>query len=252
MIEYVFNGFVCMANADAGDALQKTTLVDVIQRRHNVKLVDVDPSKAEVAPGIWVRYPYSNDWMSDPNTTSRDQIMSAVVWMGYAKRLDLLERQFKKQLSRGGFYQNVLPIWPKPNEPYKPWYTVDFASPEHWMQYVRSYYMITGNKLAYALYPLIALSDLFMLGNSISTYLVSKFNTEHSDDDNAVLGMIQSYDSLDTPIAWLARKIYRLRTPPGDGKYRGPWSAIKYKHRKETGAPPIGELFDYAKVAESF
>lgn len=252
MIEYVFNGFVGMSSGDMGDGLQKTTLVDVIQKRHNVNLVELDPSKAEIAPGIWVRYPHSNDWMSNPETTSRDQIMSVIIWTGYANRLDLLERQFKQQVKRFGFYQNKLPIWPKADEPYKPWYTVDFASPEHWTQYIRSYYMITKNKWTYALYPLIMATDVFMLGNSVITYFVSKFNTEHSDDDNAVLGMIQAYDSMDTPVAWLARRIYRKRTAPGSGEIKGIWAAIKYKHRKETGAPPIGELFDYARVAERF
>ena len=241
MIEYIFSGFIGMSNGDLGDGLQKTTLVDVMQRRTGNIKYHLTPEKAEVSPGIWVRGPNTGTWVSDPNTTSRDQIMSMVVWTGYAKRKDLLDRQLKEQIIRFGFYQNKFEIWSGDNPIEKPWYKVDFASPEHWMQYVRSYAMISGSAWYNVFRPLLVITDSFMLLNSVITVVRSYFDKEHSDDDNAVLGMIQAYDVLDTPTAWLARKIYRLRATAGTTK--GVFSAIHHKHRKETGAPPIGDWF---------
>jgi hypothetical protein len=263
MIDFIFNGFVCMANGDGGDGLQKTTLVDVIQRRHGQVKFKLNPEAAEVSPGIWVRYPYTDSWISDPKSTSRDQIMSLVIWTGYAGRKDLLTRQLKEQVKRLGFYQNSYHIWPGDNPVPKPWYQVDFASPEHWGQYIRSYAMISRHWGWNFFRPLLTVTDLFMLGNAVVTNVVGYFNPDHSDDDNFVLGMIQAYDSLDTPVAMASRWLYKRRPTAGytdetktvslrSKGVKDFWSAIKYKHRSAGGAPPIGQLFDELKVKDRF
>lgn len=268
MIEYVFMGLVGMENRDLGDGLQKTTLVETLQLRHGKIKAWLYPSVCETSPGIWVRSPYGNGWETNEDTTSRDQIMSMVIWAGYADEPEILKRQLVQQVKRFGFYQNKLEIW---NNKEKPWYKVDFASPEHWGQYVRSFAMIEarehigilGQVKRELLRNILTFTDLFMLGNVIITNVMGYYNPDYSDDDNMVLSMIQSYDSLDTITAKLSRMLYKLRPTAGytdetktvslrQMGIKDVWSAIRWKHRKATGAPPIAELFDEFRVQERF
>ncbi len=277
---YILNGFIGMSNGDMGDALQKTTLIAVIERRskifipeHNEGKDNTIISRAEVSPGIYVRYPdaeYETAWMADPATTSRDQISSAVIWMGYAMKREMLQRQWNQQCSRWGFYQNTVGIWPKPTDTPKKWWQVDFWSPEHIMQYVRSHYMIEEKGWGdtnfhfkkWLLQFVMCFTDLFMLGNVMVILTMGYLDADFSDDDNAILSMLQAKDIMDTPTAKLARWLYGFRPIAGyvdEEKTKTlrslgkpiPGSAVLWKHRGPL-APPIGKFMVEVGVFDEF
>lgn len=276
---FILNGFITMASKDSGDSLQKTTFLGVLEKRSGQfipehadgKIIDIVKT-AEVKPGILVRHPTplttqrEFQWQANPDTTSRDQISSYIIWCGYEGQLDMIKRQAWEQVKRFGFYQNKIPIWPSPEELASPksWWSVDFALPEHWMQYVRAYNMINPLKLLYPIaYAIATVTDLFMLANCLIIMTRGYIDADYSDDDNAVLSMIQAKDSIDTLTSKLSRWIYLYRPVAGytdESKITTlrslgkdiPGSAILHKHRNSTGAPPLGEFLVKTGVLNEF
>ena len=273
---FLLNGFIAMSSLDSGDSLQKTTFLGVLEKRSGQyipehadgKIIDVVKS-AEVSPGILVRHPTplaGQEWMANPDTTSRDQISSYIIWCGYERQLDAIKRQAWQQFKRFGFYQNKIPIWPSEIElknP-KPWWKVDVALPEHVMQYVRAYNMIKPLGVLYPIaYAAATVTDLFMLANCLIIMVRGYFDADYSDDDNAVLSMIQAKDSIDTITAEISRFIYRYRPVAGytdESKMVTlrslgkdiPGSAILWKHRKAQSAPPLGEFLVQTGILNEF
>lgn len=273
---FILNGFITMASKDSGDSLQKTTFLGVLEKRSGQfipehadgKIIDVVKT-AEVSPGILVRHPSPItpfEWQANPDTTSRDQISSYIIWCGYERQLDALKRQAWEQIKRFGFYQNKFPIWPSPEElaSPKPWWLVDFALPEHWVQYIRSYNMIKQLGVLYPIaYAIATVTDLFMLANCLIIMTRGYIDADYSDDDNAVLSMIQAKDSIDTITAKVSRFIYRYRPVAGytDESKKVtlrslgkdiPGSAILWKHRKTQNAPPLGEFLVKTGILNEF
>jgi hypothetical protein len=62
----------------------------------------------EIAPGIYVRHPDPEKWYSNPETTSRDQLLPVIASCAAYEDHPRLWRLFKATLSRGFFAQNLI------------------------------------------------------------------------------------------------------------------------------------------------
>lgn len=134
----------------------------------------------QVSPGVFVRNPVH---YNDPKDFSRDQTMPLILAMGEMKEYGILKETLKQQLKRFTFYQNR-----------------DIATPQDWGYYIRAF-------RAWYLYPVLLVGDLFMLTNSVIRCIKGNDN-DTSDDINHTLSLLQAQHVLQTPIGWLARKIY--------------------------------------------
>ena len=186
---------------EGGDSLQRTGFIAIAQSFGDKRLAKsqfLDRMKHhEVEDGLFVRHPDLAHWYSRPNTTSRDQLTPVVVACGLLNCRHLLRRIFFAHVKRLGFYQN----WRESDGTFK---IADYASPEHWGFYVRSFN-------AWYLYPLLFISDIFSLVGTL--YKVYKYSRtpKNVDDLNRIVSLTQSNLVLPTPISKLSLKIYKKR-----------------------------------------
>lgn len=191
------------------------------------------------------RHPNPGQWWSRSDNFTRDQQRPLVIAMGALKRRKRLCGIFWEHIKRGGFYQNSR--HPDPNRGPK---LPDFAAPNHWGEYLRAFYM-AGFKFLIVLYPLLLITDVFMHIGMLLNRKKWK-NPDHADDDNMIMSYTQAAEALPTPISWYSRRWYTknrplagyvdtmpLRNTNATIKITGPASAMAWKHRSETGAPPF-------------
>lgn len=233
---------------DGGDSLQKQSMYrfgryhSIVQNQdeytRECTRVDHDFNMMEVEPGIYVRNPRKDRmWWSDSRCTSRDQLRPMVITLGAYKNKTRLINFIKAQVRRGFFwYQNTHEI----DGTKKKW-GADIMAPDHLGELIRAMAMCGGWMLAVALvlYPLVILGDIAgLIGMVINMYHWR--DPEDADDDNLVLSIMQSTLIFATPFSWFRKMLYKLR--PKCGPY-GDMTAIEYKHRQSTGAPPFGEMY---------
>ncbi len=253
---YDDHGYLTLSNYDGGDSSQMTgfyrymrwikcpTTRDRDAAKFNQEL---DGFEMPRQPGVYRRHPDPErrsvgSWWADPAKFSRDQQRAITMSMGAFKLKSRLYRITWNLIKRCGFYQNK-----------------DVSSPENWAEIFRSFWQ-AGCYWALFTYPLILLGDAWKIVNILLSWLSWKKNPDDADDDNLIQSVLQAKFSLPTPLSWLARKLYvkirptagyldatktiSLREAPVIENIPGPDSALKWKHRQNTGSPP---LYEYSK-----
>lgn len=222
--------------------------LDILTHVELVKDKDDTIIKSIPHPGTYVRHPGLGKWWANPKTFSRDQQRSIVMAMGAMKLKKKLFQIFWNHIKRFGFYQNTEDF----DGTKKP--LADFASPDHWGEYIRAFYM-SGLKFFILLWPLLLFTDLFALIGLLLCFPSWDSNPDDADDDNLIMHTLQA-KSMPTPISWLTRWLYfKYRSVAGYKedlkitplktihKKNGPLSAVTWKHRTATGSPPFAGLY---------
>ena len=219
-------GLIIQSDGDGGDTCQRQFMYHIGQYLRGRAGIDKLPDvgvlapiytvlNLEILPATYVRHPYQPDFRSDPNHFSRDQQRPMVIAMGLYGMRGALTRLFNKHMSRFGKYQNN-----------------DIIGPSHFGEYIRAF----NNKL---MYPLLFVTDLGLLIQSVVTVITTTNNPNDVDDNNHILSLLQAQEVMPTPISYLARKIYKTFRSNG-----GPQAAMEYYHRVESGGnPEMAELF---------
>jgi hypothetical protein len=209
---------IVQADGDGGDTAQRTGMFYYVHQDAAAFTHALD--QLEIQPGIYIRHPHQIDYRSDPSRFSRDQQRPLVIAMGKYRMNDRLWRLAKAHLMRLGKYQNF-----------------DFAGPSHVGEYVRAF-------RARALYPLLFVTDLGLVFDSIDLAVTSQFNPDSTDDNNHVLALLQAQDIMSTPVSWVARKIYKNFRAPNlgnttFGETNTAQGALIWYHRADQGANPL-------------
>lgn len=211
------HGLIVQADGDGGDTAQRTGMYYYVHDDAENFALALD--QLEVAPGIYVRHPYQDDFRSDPRRFSRDQQRPLVIALGRYGMHDRLWRMTKQHALRLGKYQNL-----------------DFISPVGFGEYVRAFD-------AKPFYPLLVVSDFFLFLGSVQLVVTASFNPDEVDDNNHVMTLMQARDVMPTPFGMLAMKTYLWFRPKNmgnsvfglDDPVEG---ALAWYHRAETGGNP--------------
>lgn len=225
----------------------KTVEIAEIPERRNSRQI---MNKFEVEPGIYVRHPDPMRWSSDPNTTSRDQLVPVIAYCGAYGDYGRLGRLFKATLKRGLFAQNIFKIGDNDGQ--------------HWkvpdtMVGTLGLFIRAGGWYTAPLYPLLLttdMADLFAtLLNLIPLHweesnLKFRFTENRDvDDNNTIIGQLMAVKFKPTPISWLNRQIYAWTRSVNNGNTilgeRNPvMGALSWYHRAEAGGnPEMAELY---------
>lgn len=226
--EYDANGLIVQKDGDGGDTAGREGDYWFAQSLYSNGPNGLDPvvrsefdrviKLLQPSPGIFIRNPTRNPVISpakswnDPSDFSRDQTIPMILSLGQMSKLDVLGDLLKAQLKRFGLFQNK-----------------DLPDPQTAGAYIRGFY-------AWYLYPLLFVTDLGLVVESIVRCLTSDPD-DVSDDINHTLLLLQSQYTLDTPIAFIARKIYVIFRHSG---VQGVWDRY---FRPETGANPFNDMY---------
>lgn len=262
-------------NYDGGDSCQKTGLYRFgrwFKIKHDKDLLVREKAKFEQECQMlesserknwYIRSPSQRStWWSNPYCFSRDQHRSLVMAMGRYGQQKRLWKLLWEHTKRGFLYQNNRQI----DNPTK-WKMPDVTSPDHFAEILRALYM-AGAKWLIILWPVLLFTDLCALIGLLASFPKWQ-NPDEADDDNMIMSYLQAKYALPTPISFLVRKIYKTTRPIAgftdesktqsikslyDHDQRvllclGPLTAMQWKHRKSTGAPPFATL--YAEILEN-
>lgn len=148
-------------------------------------------------------YPYNN-----PSDTSRDQLVSNIRAMGY----------FSDKRALKEILDSILTNWSRfPNN--------DIAFINDYGRFIRAF-------RAWYLYPLLFLFDVPLVVNSIIRCVAGRDPNNVGDDVNHIGDLTQSQYVYQTPVSWLARKIYKKFRPSG------PQYALDWYFRAAAGGNP--------------
>lgn len=256
-------------NYDEGDGAQKTGLLrfgrwlkyrkdkDQLVREQAKFEQEMDMLECLTKKGWYIRSPsLARRWWCNPRCFSRDQHRSLVIAAGAMKQQRRLWRILWEHLKRGTLHQNNRKI-----DDLDAWKMPDVTSPDNMGEIIRALYM-SGAKWLIVLWPLMLIADLSALVGLLLSFPQWK-NPDHADDDNAIMSYLQAKYAMPTPISYLVRKIYKryrpmagiykVDPPPAPDSYELSWddmskltgahSAIYWKHRPMTGAPPFFSLY---------
>jgi len=205
----------------------------------------------EVQPGIYVRHPDPAMWYSNPDTTSRDQLLPVIAYCAAYEDYPRLWRLFKATATRGFFAQNTLRIGENEN---------DHKLPDPMFlniaQFIRA-----GSWWTAPLYPLLVIFDAYELAGTLLSALPLHFKDDHLiprmknandvDDNNIVIQHLMAAVYKPTPLSELNRYLYSVLRPENFGNTRlgekNPvMGALRWYHRSEYGGhgnPEIAELY---------
>ncbi len=205
--------------------------------------------KFEVQPGVYVRHPDPTRWSSNPETTSRDQLVPVIAYCGAYQDYDRLWRLFKAVARRGMFAQNVLDAGDHETKKKIPDTMIG-----HIGLFIRA-----GGWYTAPLYPLLFVTDTMdLIGTLLEQIPVHWDESAHSfrsrsladvDDNNTIISDLMAVKFKPTPISWLNRQIYAwLRAPnSGDtvlGEPNHVMGALAWYHRADAGGnPELAELY---------
>lgn len=235
-----------------------------VRRPASTELLD----QFEVKPGIYVRHPDPNKWYSNPDTTSRDQVLPVIAYCAAYEDYPRLGRLFWATLKRGMFAQNYLRLGDNETQ----WKIPD---PMHLnvAQFIRA-----GGWWTAPLYPLLFVYDSIELVGTLITALPFHLKDDHwipvwkqdndVDDNNIVVQHLLAYYYKPTPISALNRYVYSVTRPPNLGntvlgEKHPVMGALRWYHRDVhhgNGNPEMAELyrpliekhFTYPTVSELF
>ncbi|MBL7671957.1 MAG: hypothetical protein JNM39_15825 [Bdellovibrionaceae bacterium] len=207
--------------------------------------------KFEVSPGIYVRHPDPKKWYSNPDTTSRDQLLPVIAYCAAKKDYPRLWRLFKASLFRGFFAQNLLRIGEGETEKKVP-------DPMHLnlAQFIRA-----GGWWTAPFYHLLLVFDSIELVGTLLGTLPLHFRDDHwiprwrnqndVDDNNIVVQHLLAALYKPTPISELNRYLYSVTRAENFGNTKlgekNPvMGALRWYHRSEYGGeanPEIAEIY---------
>jgi hypothetical protein len=228
---------------DAGD--NTVYISEPPARRNPAALI----AKFEVRPGIYVRHPDPTKWTSNPDTTSRDQIVPLIAYCGAYEDYSRLWRLFKAVAFRGMFAQNILPIGGDPNATKVPDTLIG-----HLGLFIRA-----GGYWTAPLYPLLFVTDSLDLLSTFFELLPLHWEERTKslrgrelrdvDDNNAIIAHLLAARFKPTVISWFNRQVYALTRPVNLGntilgESNNVMGALAWYHRAEGGGnPEIAELY---------
>ncbi len=228
------------------DAESNTVEISEPAGRENAKQI-ID--KFEIKPGIFVRHPDPTRWSSNPDTTSRDQLVPVVAYCAAYEDYDRLWRLFKATAKRGFFAQNFVE---NGHGKYKR------KLPDTMLTHM-GHFIRAGGKWTAPLYPLLFVTDTIRLYGTLLSLLPVHFvdggkavrftEMRDVDDNNRIIGHLLAARFKPTPISWLDRQIYSLFRPLNYGNTQmgeaNPvMGALVWYHRAEDrGNPEIAELY---------
>lgn len=254
---------ISQQDGDAGDSLHREGMYAfgkflLYDRKNNTVAINEIPArrnpaqiidKFEVQPGIYVRHPNPTRWFSNPDTTSRDQLIPVIAYCGAYRDYSRLWRLFKAVAERGFFAQNVLDTGDGETV-----HKVPDTMIGHLGLFIRA-----GGWWTAPLYPLLFITDtadlLATIWESIPVHWEETGKRLRSralgdvDDNNAIIAHLMAVKFKPTPISWLNRQVYSLLRPLNYGntilgESNNVMGALAWYHRKEAGGNEgIAELY---------
>lgn len=186
----------------------------------------------------FVRHPDQSKWYSNPNNFSRDQTTPLIIAMGFFDEKERIIENLNFLVKNKGFYPNNLKNWTNEQKVFPRDYN-DFAGVTDYAHYVRS----LKNKY---FYPYLLISDISLFVHSIIRIYYSYYDeTDTSDDLNFTLSIIQSEESLPTPLSKAAKFLYAKFKKNNSlvNSTNAIQSSWDYYFRPEALAPPLNEVY---------
>jgi len=255
---------IVQQDGDGGDTLQREGMYAfgkklLYDRSTNTVVVSEenparrDPaqimSKFEVQPGVYVRHPDPTHWYSNPETTSRDQIVPVIAYCAAYHDYARLWRLFVATAKRGFFAQNILDTGEGETKVKVPDTMIG-----HLGLFIRA-----GGEWTAPLYPLLFITDTVdLIGTIIDVIPLHWEETGKKlrsrdlgdvDDNNTIIADLLAARYKPTPISWLNRQIYALTRPINYGntvlgESNPVMGALAWYHRTEAGGnEEIAELY---------
>lgn len=245
----LYTGLPVQKDGDGGDTAQRIGMIcfgRYLNRDSNIYQMNQWLAKITVGPGQFVRNPDPSKWYSNPLNFSRDQTRSLVIAMGAYGLAEPIRVNLKNLLKSFGFYPNKYPDYVKPGDADYKAKVPDFASPEHYSEYIRALYAC-GNRKMLALYPVVLLGDCFKLLGALMDVFYTDRDLTRTDDVNSIMSHLQALKWMPTPLSWLARKIYVEHRPvvaDNNGIQSGPESALySYFFNDPNGIEPLYYIY---------
>ena len=188
--------------------LKKTDPLEYAELKHRY---EYNLERLDCGPGNILRHIDPTMWYSDSDRMSRDQWTPNVIAMGMLDLKPELKRMFFGHLKRALlFTTNTRRNHCYPDNHPKhmsdqdySWKMPDITILSSWGYYIRGFRV-------WPLYPLLLITDLDLLVNSL--IWIYKFAKAPEDTDilNHTNSLLQARWSMPTPISWIARKILKL------------------------------------------
>jgi len=251
---------------DSGDTLQReamvafgkkiqynslTNTVAILNELSDRPTPEQIMDELEVAPGIYIRHPDPTKWYSNPDTTSRDQIIPVFAYCAAYEDYARLNRLFWATLKRGMFAQNTLRAGAG---------ETDRKIPDP-MHMTLALFIRAGGWWTAPLYPLLFLTDSIELLATLVAALPLHWQDDHIlprmrdpndvDDNNSIIQHLMAVYYKPTPISWLNRYFYSVTRPINNGNLllnesNPVMGALRWYHRdtfEGDGNPEIAELY---------
>lgn len=251
---------------DGGDTLQREGMVAFgkwlrYNETTNELFVNPEPpgrpspsqvmDKLEIRPGIYIRHPDPSKWYSNPDTTSRDQLIPVIAYCAAYQDYPRLLRLFKATLMRGMFAQNTLRI----GQGEKDWKIPD---PMH---LTIGLFIRAGGWWTSLFYPVLLVTDsIDLIGTAISAlplhwqddHILPRWESpDDVDDNNRIIQHLMAVKFKPTPISWANRYLYSITRSVNEGNLKYGESnpvmgALRWYHRDEFGGhgnPEIAEIY---------
>lgn len=206
-------------------------------------------SRFEVRPGIYVRHPDPSRWYSNPDTTSRDQVVPVIAYCGAYQDYARLWRLFKATAGRAFFAQNTLRIGDG---------EVERKVPDTMIAFI-GLFIRAGGWYTAPLYPLLFLTDAIDLVGTVfntiplhwdeSRFQLRWAESRDVDDNNTIIAHLVAARFKPTPLSWLNRMLYaytRQRNYGNSvlGEENAVMGALAWYHRLDAGGnPELAELY---------
>jgi hypothetical protein len=258
---------IVQKNMDGGDSLQregmfafgKKLVYDNFKNQiHILGPVNRGPAsteivldRLEVSPGIYIRHPDPKKWYSNPDTTSRDQLLPVIAYCAAYEDYPRLWRLFKSVAERGMFAQNTVRIGDG---------EVDKKIPDPMVLNVAQFIRAGGWWTA-PLYPMLFFFDSVELVGTLISALPLHLQDDHwipraknendVDDNNVIIQHLLAAHYKPTPISALNRYLYSVLRPPNLGntllgEKNNVMGALRWYHRDVLGGegnPEIAEIY---------
>lgn len=256
-------GFIVQQDGDGGDTLQREGMYAFgkwlrYNQTDNTVVISEAPGRRdsstilnqlEIGPGRYIRHPDPERWYSNPNTTSRDQLVPILAYCAAYKDYPRLWRLFKATATRGMFSQN----YRRAGEGHR-----DLKVPDTWLGHL-SLFIRAGGYYTLPLYPLLMVTDtISLLGTILHQFplhfeqTAKRFRLKGPgdvDDNNAIIYHLVAAHFKPTPISWAHRQFYALTRSANNGNYllgesNPVMGALVWYHRKQNrGNPEMAELY---------
>lgn len=211
-------GLIVTHDGDGGDSLHLSAFWTLgkfwIDSRDMLDIYTI--RHCQIENGNWIRNPDPSKWYSDPRTTSRDQLISLVIFLGEIEWFNTLEDTFYACLKRGMVAQNTHRIPLNPSD--KPTWKVPDTMLTHLSIFLRAM-----NKWTWAL-PItdvciyLGVASLcFMPVWNDKTWRFQARSGDDVDDKNMIAMLIQSQKVHPTFVSRAAVRMYRDHRPSNFG-----------------------------------